>query len=280
MPFSSGLIANRWKGAPKAHCRTYPLALSNIQNLSVEGVGKSRFLWIFPKNKGINPKIHITPCLAWSTFPFNAPASNAAKSKVIKISVLINWDQGRMTVTSPKTERYKGKGSRVVPIFGELKPYLQEAFDHAQPGAVYCIERYRYRNSRNNLRTQAHRIIRNAGLKSWTRTFQNLRASRETELSESFPMKSVTEWIGHSPTIANRHYLSVPDSHYEKACALCVQQLSAKGENEGKTEVSENQEIVIIPMFNTSYNSLQKTRKADGGNRTHNLSFTKAVLYR
>jgi len=176
----------------------------------------------------------------------------------------INWEQGRMTVTSPKTERYKGKGSRVVPIFGELRPYLQEAFDNAKPGAIYCIERYR--GKKTNLGTQAHRIIKNAGLKPWPRTYQNLRASRETELTESFPLKSVTEWIGHSPTVANRHYLSVPDSHYEKACALCVQQTAAKGENEGKNEKAENHDIAIMPAFHTLYNSLQETLTADGGN--------------
>ncbi|MDR1493139.1 MAG: tyrosine-type recombinase/integrase [Planctomycetaceae bacterium] len=34
-----------------------------------------------------------------------------------------NWERHRFTVPSPKTER-KGKASRQVPIFPELRPYL------------------------------------------------------------------------------------------------------------------------------------------------------------
>ena len=32
----------------------------------------------------------------------------------------INWDEGKMLVTSPKTERYPDGASRQVPVFAEL----------------------------------------------------------------------------------------------------------------------------------------------------------------
>ena len=32
------------------------------------------------------------------------------------------WSAGRMTTMAPKTKRYKGKGLRLVPIFGDLPP--------------------------------------------------------------------------------------------------------------------------------------------------------------
>ena len=52
----------------------------------------------------------------------------------------IDWDKGTFTVTSSKTEHHEGKGERMVPLFPELLPLLQEAFDMAeepvaQPGA-------------------------------------------------------------------------------------------------------------------------------------------------
>jgi ribosomal protein S18 acetylase RimI-like enzyme len=38
---------------------------------------------------------------------------------------------GRITVTSPKTEHYRGKGSRVIPLFPELEPFLREMLYHS-----------------------------------------------------------------------------------------------------------------------------------------------------
>jgi len=39
-----------------------------------------------------------------------------------------------MVVRSPKTEHHEGGESRVVPIFPELRPYLEAVFDQAEPG--------------------------------------------------------------------------------------------------------------------------------------------------
>jgi hypothetical protein len=42
---------------------------------------------------------------------------------------------------------------------------------------------------------------------------QNLRATRETELCEQFPLHVACAWIGNSATIAARHYLQTTDEH-------------------------------------------------------------------
>lgn len=84
----------------------------------------------------------------------------------------IDWDAGRMTVQSPKTEHHPGKESRVIPIFPELLDQLRESFEAAPAGAVYVVDS-RYRTSamgksgwKNcNMRTQFERIVKNAGLK-------------------------------------------------------------------------------------------------------------------
>src|SRR5690606_10094849 len=55
----------------------------------------------------------------------------------------IIWDRDRMRVTAPKTEHHEGKGTRLVPIFPELRPYLEAAYDAAEPGSEYVITRYR-----------------------------------------------------------------------------------------------------------------------------------------
>jgi len=51
----------------------------------------------------------------------------------------VNLAEGRMVVTSPKTEHLEGKGSRVVPVFAVLRPYLKEAFELAEAGEAFVI---------------------------------------------------------------------------------------------------------------------------------------------
>ncbi len=121
-----------------------------------------------------------------------------------------DWDVQRsaLTVRAAKTATV-----RQVPVCPELSHLLQAAFDMAEPGAIWMIARYRERNS--NLRTQLHRIIRRAGLTPWPRTFHNLRASCQTEWQERFPLASVCLWIGNTPDVAARHYLTARDVHFE-----------------------------------------------------------------
>ena len=125
----------------------------------------------------------------------------------------INWSEKLILVTCKKTKRHKPY--RTIPLFPELEPYLAKAFEEASEGAEFCIERYRSQDK--NLRTGFQRIIKRAGLAPWPRLGQNLRASRDTELANEYPIQVVTEWIGNSPAIAERHYLTVTDAHFAKA---------------------------------------------------------------
>jgi len=66
----------------------------------------------------------------------------------------------------------------------------------APEGAVYVVDE-RFRKALKpdgswgncNLRTTFEKIIERAGLTQWPRLFHNLRASRETELVERFPVQ-------------------------------------------------------------------------------------------
>lgn len=126
----------------------------------------------------------------------------------------ISWERQRFRVVAPKTKLEDG-GERWVPLFPELLPFLEEAFDLAQPEVLPIITRYRETNA--NLRTQFGRILRRAGVKAWPRLFQNLRASRETELCERFPIHVVAEWLGNSPKTALAHYTQTTEDHYRRA---------------------------------------------------------------
>jgi integrase len=149
-------------------------------------------------------------------------------SEVLSLKLAgIDWAAGRVTIESPKGRR-AGKGTRVIPLFPELRDELQAAWDRAPEGEVYVVcgpdaDRYRaaaqtpsgWRNS--NLRTQFERILTRAGVEAWPRLFHNLRASRETELAAEFPIHVVTAWLGNTPAIAMKHYLQVTDADFERA---------------------------------------------------------------
>ena len=129
----------------------------------------------------------------------------------------IDWDTEKITVPSPKTER-SGKSYRVIPLFPELRPYLDEMRSLPSTGSAYVIPRYRGRDA--NLRTQFLRIIRRAGEEAWPRLFHNLRASRQTELENHLPSHVVADWLGNSVTIARLHYLKTNDDHFSKALQI------------------------------------------------------------
>ena len=136
----------------------------------------------------------------------------------------IDWNAGRIMVTSPKTEHHIGKASRVIPLFHELRPILDEAFELADDGAVYVVdERMRASAQGNagwrncNLRTTFKKIVGRAGLVTWPRLFHNLRSSRQTELAERFPSHVVCDWMGNSEDVARKHYYQTTDDHFRRA---------------------------------------------------------------
>ncbi len=141
----------------------------------------------------------------------------------------VDWERGRFRVCSPKTEHHPGKEAREVPLFPELRPYLEEVWEQAEPGEEYVITRYR--NGNANLRTQLVRIIERAGVQQWPRIFQNLRSSRETELTEEWPIQVACAWIGNSEAVAKKHYLQVTEKHFQRAVMTAQQK---RGEPVGK----------------------------------------------
>lgn len=144
----------------------------------------------------------------------------------------IKWERNRMIVPVPKLEHLGERhATRVVPIFPELRTYLEAAWDEAELGAEFVITRYC--DKYTNLGTQLGRIVRQAALKPWPKLWHNMRASRETELSASFPLHVVCSWIGNSIDVAQEHYLTVTEQDFTKAVSLttnntCSAQLGAQ----------------------------------------------------
>jgi len=167
----------------------------------------------------------------------------------------VNWQEGRLLIHSPKTERHEGRESRVIPIFPEILGPLQDVFDGAAEGSAWVITRYRRANQ--NLRTQLQRILKRAGLLPWPRLFQNLRASRETELASEYPLHVATNWIGNTARIAERHYLQVPDSYYERAAQNPAQHNAVPSRTEQQVTSDRNSESLDLPLVTVACGSVR-----------------------
>ena len=97
----------------------------------------------------------------------------------------------------PQDGTPRGGASRVIPIFPELRPYLEPAFEEAPEGADYVITRIGTRtriyapiwnaSSGGRLGALAQAVPESAG------------STRQTELEETFPTHVVCEWIGAPP---------------------------------------------------------------------------------
>ena len=131
----------------------------------------------------------------------------------------IHWEKKFFMVTSPKLEHHKGKGWRYVPIFPEIRQEL-EALRSTYQGEEPEFVINRYRDPMQNLGTQFARISKSAGLEKIPRPFDNMRASRATEVNAEFGTKNEEAWLGHSKKIALKHYLMVRDGDYAKAAGL------------------------------------------------------------
>lgn len=83
----------------------------------------------------------------------------------------------------------------------------------------------------------------------WGKLWTTLRATRDTELRESFPSHVVAKWIGHDDRVAERHYLQITDAHFEKAVQNPVQysavsaRIGSHGQNGNNKEKMQNEAV-------------------------------------
>jgi integrase len=126
-----------------------------------------------------------------------------------------DWARNRFTVLVKKKEHLDGHETREIPIFSELRPHLERARTEAAADAVYVFPDIR--SGEKNLRTGLLRILEKAGIPVWPKLFQNLRASRETELMRKEPAFLVHAWVGNTEGVAEDHYLMATDEDFARA---------------------------------------------------------------
>jgi integrase len=125
----------------------------------------------------------------------------------------LNWEQKSLTVRSRKTEGNPNHAVRIVPVCVELQPILTELYEAAGEGAVEMVPQAR--RAHVNIFQGFKKVIERAGMKPWPRLLQNLRASCATDWAGEHPIHESAKWLGHSPTVAAKHYLQSKDLHFK-----------------------------------------------------------------
>ena len=119
----------------------------------------------------------------------------------------VDWERKRLRVYAPKTD-----STRIVPIVPAMLTLLQDAFDAADEGSTKIITL-----SGNNLHRDFQVIVARSGVAEWDDLFQTLRRSCESDLAKRHPQHAVSQWIGHSMKVSEKHYLMVGDDLYDAA---------------------------------------------------------------
>ena len=154
----------------------------------------------------------------------------------------IHWDEGKITVHSPKTKRHAGHEKRTIPLFPELAPLLADRFAEGAKGDAFVLPMLVDRTDAS-LRDTLIRAIEDAGLTVWPRLWHNLRSSRQTDLEDRFKPKVVCSWLGNSEMISRKHYIQVTGQDYAKAAQPSSVSVNGDGqsrlENTGKAPSNE-----------------------------------------
>ena len=174
-------------------------------------------------------------------------------------TLLLKWADvdlpGRkMTVSSPKTEN-QGKAWRVVPITPPLARILEEAWMLAD-GEEFVVALPQYRLKAGNwvgcnLRSQLARLMKRAGVPSWTRPFRLFRSSCVTDWAREHPIAAVASWAGHTVPVAGKHYLTITDEDFMRATGVqgvtqkAAQQIAENSRTEQQSGEHQNPEVVV-----------------------------------
>ncbi len=90
-----------------------------------------------------------------------------------------------------------------MPLFPELRTVLEELFAESE-GEEFVINLYR--DPKTNIGTAFARIAKKAGLGKIPRPFDNMRATRASEVSRKYGPAIESRWLGHSIETALKHY--------------------------------------------------------------------------
>jgi hypothetical protein len=119
-------------------------------------------------------------------------------------------------------------GTRRVPFFEELLPYLKAIKEKSKPEQKFVFDKYR---TCKNIGTLIKKKMQKAGLKVWEKFFINQRSSCQTDKDRLRWSRSIMDAVfGNTEHVRLKHYIQpMPDDDYAKL---------GKAENGNSSETS------------------------------------------
>ena len=169
----------------------------------------------------------------------------------------IDWEQNTILIHSPKT-RHLGRSARLVPIFESLQPLLSQAFDAAVEGETYVFPKLR---KHTNLGKIAGDILTKAKVKIWSKFFNALRASTETDLMDEFGIRKACQWAGNSAATAMKNYALVRKTDFTDARYSAVNKSDAKSDALNASDAKSDAEPASTQEHGLKKNQRKKHRR-------------------
>ncbi len=138
----------------------------------------------------------------------------------------VNWKTLALTVKAVKTGVI-----RPVPLFPEVHDALNPLWEAAAEGETLIFPGHQMSGAA--LTKKLRKACEAAGVNLWRRPWQNMRATRVTELLEEYPIQTVAAWLGHSPKVALDHYAQVVKEHHASAIDLDKRRIRRSTPKEG-----------------------------------------------
>ena len=130
----------------------------------------------------------------------------------------IVWLENRIDVPGAKGKHGTGKRRRDLPIFPELATALRAVRAERPLANGRIVTSY---GPSANIGVPMGRIIAAAGVADWKKPFQNLRATRATELiAMGTDPATVCRWLGHSLRVFLKHYHRMRREDFARAGAM------------------------------------------------------------
>ena len=123
----------------------------------------------------------------------------------------VNWDKGTILIHSPKTAHHDDKGYRTIPLFPEIREVLEVLWDEAKQNEPLLFPGKQVTGTA--ITNELRKACWSAGHALWPKPWQNMRATRVTELMQLYPVNVVANWLGHSPNVALKHYAQIVKEH-------------------------------------------------------------------
>jgi len=162
------------------------------------------------------------PCQEWRVIITLARIGGLRPCEIMALrwsDIGIGENKDRFHVFSPKLNPHEHLRDREVPLFPQVLEELNKL--RSVPGnedQEYIINYYS-RQTTVNLVTSFAVIAKRAGLGKIVRPFDNMRASRATEVEREYGAKAESVWLGHSQKVAWKAYLMVTEEVYTAASA-------------------------------------------------------------